>query len=149
MLFGNSPHHCAIPLVSVSSTGEDRRAAFEGYVLGRCKPVATHVSADHEVTYFVAGVAVRYIRQDCVEAIQLCTPGLVLNNAPVFPKTSEIEMSYYMRMNNERRSRTCRRQLLKIWNVSPWPWAQYMIGDGSDARTYRKIIREMQANYNQ
>ena len=149
MLFGNSPHHCAIPLVSVPSTGEDRRAAFERYVLGRCNLVATHVSADHEVTHFVAGDALRYIRQDCVEAIQLCTPGLVLNNAPVFPKTSEIEMSYHMRMNNERRSRTCRRQLLKIWNVSPWPWAQYMIGDGSDARTHRKIIREMQANYNQ
>ena len=71
MLFGNSPHHCAIPLVSVSSTGEDRRAAFERYVLGRCNLVATHVSADHEVTHFVAGDTVRYIRQDCVEAIQL------------------------------------------------------------------------------
>ena len=104
MLFGNSPHHCAIPLVSVSSTGEDRRAAFERYVLGRCNLVATHVSADHEVTHFVAGDALRYIRQDCVEAIQLCTPGLVLNNAPVLAQTSEIEMLDHMWMHNERRS---------------------------------------------
>ena len=71
MLFGDSPHHCSIPLVPVSSTRKDRRAAFERYVLGRCYLVATYVSTDHEVTHFVAGDTVRYIRQDCVEAIQL------------------------------------------------------------------------------
>ena len=108
MLFGNSPHHRSIPLVPVSSTGEDCRAAFEGYVVGRSNLVATHVSSDHEVTHFVAGDTVRYIRQDCVEAIQLCTAGLVLNNAPVFPETSEIEMLCHKRVNNEGRSRTCR-----------------------------------------
>ena len=71
MLLGYPSYHRPIPLVSVPSTGEDRRAAFERYVLGRCNLVATHVSADHEVTHFVAGDTVRYIRQDCVEAIQL------------------------------------------------------------------------------
>ena len=73
MLLGYPSYHRAIPLVSVSSTGEDSSAALERYVLGRCNLISAHVSSDQKVTHFVNGDAVGYIRQKRVEAIQLCT----------------------------------------------------------------------------
>ena len=51
----DASYHCPIPLVSVSSTGEDRCAAFEWYIFGCPDLVATHVSTYHEVADFVAG----------------------------------------------------------------------------------------------
>ena len=102
MLLGYPSYHRAIPLVSVSSAGEDRRTSFERYMLGCSDLEAAHVSIYHEVADFVAGDPVRDVCQHRVEAVQLCTAGLVLNNAPVLAKTSEIEVPYNMWMHNER-----------------------------------------------
>ena len=114
MLFGNSPYHCSVPLVTVPSAGEDSSAAFERHALGRCYLVATHISTYHEFTDFVASDAVGDVCQHSVEAFQLITARVVLNDASILAQTSEIEMPYHMRMNNKRRSRACWWQLLEV-----------------------------------
>ena len=113
----DASYHCPIPLVSVAPSCEDRRGTFERYVFGCCYLVATHISSDHEVTHFVIDDAVGYIRQNRVEAIQLCAAGFVLNNTPVLAEASEIKVADNKRMHNERSTAGRWGQLLEVWNL--------------------------------
>ena len=85
VLLCDSPHDRAIPFISIAPPSEDSSASFEGDMCSRCYLVATYVSINYEIAHVIGSGTMRYVREDCVEGVQLCTACLVLHNAPIFP----------------------------------------------------------------
>ena len=102
VLLCNSPHDRAIPFVSIAPPREDSGASFEGHMCSRRYLVATDVSINHELAHVIGSGTMRYVRQDGMEGVQLCTACLVLYNAPIFSETSEVKVLCNKWMYNER-----------------------------------------------
>ena len=80
-----SPHDRAITFVYIALSRENSGASFEGHMCSRCYRVATDVGINHELAHVIGSGTMRYVRQDGMEGVQLCTACLVLHNAPIFP----------------------------------------------------------------
>ena len=81
-----------VEFIPVSSFREDRGGSLKLSVLG-ADLRSSYVGVDDELADVVGGFSLRDVSEHFMEMLQLMLPILVLDDAPVFPQTPEVEVA--------------------------------------------------------
>ena len=113
VLLRNSANDRPVVLVPVPPFREDRGGSLELGVLG-ADLGAPDVGVDDEFPDVAGSLSLRNISQNLVEVLELALARFVLDDAPVFPQTPEVEVPNDGRRDDEGGLARCRRQLLEV-----------------------------------
>ena len=104
MLLGHASHNCSVPLVTVSPSGKHGSTPLETHLFSTTYLKAANVCVNNETPHVVAVKSLRDVSQHLMEQIQFASSRLILDDAPIFTQTSELELSSDTWDNDEGRA---------------------------------------------